>query len=130
MRPTRLGSVGLVLIVTVASFGCDRRDAHALLAPIGDEWAEGIEVAGYEKLRQELLHQTGPVIISSIVAASAPPGGPVGLSTFCADARWRMGMARPEAGLVRIPSVLELPDPRVQFSPDGREFTIRPRVGD
>jgi hypothetical protein len=112
----RMVMAGLLAVV-LSGCGCNgaNRDAVNVIAkPLMDGFTKHIEESAYEWLRQEMLREAGPLIVASIVAASAPPGGPPPLSTLCADAGWRMAIAGPESGLKLIPSPLDTPKPGVQ----------------
>jgi hypothetical protein len=63
----------------------------------------------HEWLRQAFLRDLGPIIISNIIGASAPPGGPFPLSFLVAEARWRLPLPDDDEVNATTPSVFELP---------------------
>jgi hypothetical protein len=75
--------------------GCDARTRKAFLE----------EVA-----RHTYTENLGPIIVPSIVGASAPPG-PCALNALCTDQAWRMQFASVVPEAEYVPSMFEVPDP-------------------
>lgn len=119
-------TIGALIVASTAigTTGCDQAAVDKAVEQFGKQLgaalAEGFEEAAREMLRDRLLNECGPVIISSIVGSCAPPGGPPPLSLLCADAGWRMALVGSQADMKRVPSVLDSPNPNVQLQHDGR----------
>jgi hypothetical protein len=79
----RVINVLVVVVAATLSAGCDRRAANAVAEQIGPAIQENIREMG----RQELARQFGPTVLSSLVGAAAPPGGP--LCLLATDAGWQ-----------------------------------------
>jgi hypothetical protein len=96
-----------IIAVAAASSGCTQKSTSKALTPDESE---------YEMARFCLVEcepRLAADIVLSVVAASAPPGGPPPLGTLCADAGWRLWIAREPhfQRLKWVPSPLDSPDP-------------------
>jgi hypothetical protein len=99
-------------LLAVAAAGCqDPRRPQKAHSP--DE--HRYEIARYGLVQSDLA----PLLVASIVAASAPPGGPPPLAPLCADAGWRLRYAQVDGfedlGLKRVPSLLDTSDPDLRI---------------
>src|SRR4051794_8665330 len=78
--------LAMVFAVTLTA-GCSKRDE--------DAFAREMAAAIQETVRQDLAQKIGPRILSSLVGASAPPGGPLCLLGM--DAGWKAWADAPAA---------------------------------
>lgn len=94
-----------------ASSGCDAKTQKAFHA----------EVA-----RHCYVTKVGPTVVASVVASSAPSGGPSALHALCTDQAWRMLVTNECGTSERIPSMFEVPDParRVTIDTFGGNHTV------
>jgi hypothetical protein len=115
MRLSTKAGATLIASTAIGASGCNPANLQPTMAEFSEQFGKAIEESVHEFIRDELLRKHGPIIVSSIVFASAPPGGPPALSTFCADAGWRMSISGPDSNLKRFPSVLEMPNLNVKI---------------
>ena len=76
-----------ILVAAVLSAGCNRPQLDAIAADVAKQMEPAIREAGREMARQMLAQDLGPTLLSSLVGATAPPGGP--LCLLGTDAGWR-----------------------------------------
>ena len=89
-----------VSAVAAACSGCDAKTQKALTQ---------------EVLRVTYVEGHGPVVLASIVGASAPPGGPAALNGLCTDQMWRLLVGKQLPEFESVPSLFEVPDPHRPF---------------
>jgi hypothetical protein len=96
---------GAIALLAVASSGCGQQQADKLVEQIAQPIVE-------EMAKDTILRDEGPLILTSVVGASVPTGGPAILNGLCTDAGWRLliGQSLPE--LRHVPSPLDAPDPK------------------
>jgi hypothetical protein len=64
-----------------------------------------------EVARYTYVEDLGPLVVASIVGASAPPGGLGGLNGICMDRAWRTWVGKQDPAFELAPSMFEVPDP-------------------
>ena len=103
--------------VVAAPVGCQENSTSKPLTPDEFEY----ELARFWLVEGE--NKFAAAVVGSIVAGSAPPGGPPPLGTLMTDAGWRLMLvtASPEIGrLPWVPSPLDAPDPELRVKVTSR----------
>ena len=85
-----------VVVAALTCCGCDAKSKNAITQ---------------ECLRYGYVEDIGPMVVASIVGASASPSGPAGLNCLCTDQTWRMWMRAKAPEFEHVPSMFEAPDP-------------------
>jgi hypothetical protein len=91
-----LTMLGGVAALALAYCGCDAKTDKAVMQ---------------EVMRYGYVEGNSRWVVTSIVGASAPSGGPAALNALCTDQAWRMWVAREAPEFEHVPSMFELPDP-------------------
>jgi hypothetical protein len=87
MRRRTAASAGALALLAISCSSCSDRDVAKVVRPIVEKVMDRI---GMEMLLRDL----GPQMLTSVVGASAPTGGPALLNGLCADANLRMLLRR------------------------------------
>ena len=98
MRPYHASGASMTAVLALVPPGCGNQPVE-----------ETIRAVGQELVREVLVHDAGPWVITGVVGASAPPAPPI-FSPLCADAALRLWLAQAAPDLKRVPSVFEVPD--------------------
>jgi hypothetical protein len=95
----------LIVFVVVAAFSCCGCDIKIEIDP------KSQNAIKQEILRYSYVEDIGPMIVASMVGASASPNGLAGLDGLCTDQTWRMWMRTKAPDFEHVPSMFEVPDP-------------------
>ena len=108
----RFTTLGGVAALALASCGCGVKvDTTALRQQVMRQ-----------VMRYGYVRGNAPWLVTSIVGASAPSGGPAALNALCTDQAWRMIIGRQFPEFEHVPSMFE-PDP----NPPGKIENVRTR---
>lgn len=112
---TRVRTACLALTTIVAATGCNKAGRDHATQVFADGIGESLDVSQREWIRREHAREIGPVIVASVVASAAGPGGCPPLVALNTEAGWRTVLFSDWSLKSPTPSVFEPPDPRVDI---------------